>query len=170
MPCHLGHVELVASCCLQRAWIAQRAACRDEKQLCEPWQGKAGSNGHWHCSDWALQSSSSVLLSSSGNWCWEEFACGWRCSLFWAELSKRTAECSDSGRADGLGSEFFPIPGWTACLYYLLSILLFSLGICSSCFCMKWVWLHWGLRQKLCCYPCPHFRQDRFKRKQKSIC
>lgn len=36
-----------------------------------------------------LSSSSEVLWKSET--CWEDSACGWRCSLFWAERSKRRA-------------------------------------------------------------------------------
>lgn len=60
--------------------------------------------------------------------------------------------------------------GWAVCSYCFLSILLFSLGLCCSGYCcMKQVELHWGLLQKLCCYPCPHFRQDRLKKSKKHM-
>lgn len=60
--------------------------------------------------------------------------------------------------------------GWAVCSCCFVSILLFSLGVCCSGYCcMKWVEPHWGLLQKLCCYPCPHFRQDRLKKKKKHM-
>lgn len=96
-------------------------------------QGKGGMDGHWYC----LRLGWGPLEI---RWCWEDLACGWRCSLFWTVLSRRTAAVLRLRKSRGLG--FWVLPNSldepfvhiAFCLfcYFLSEFAVEAVAVCSG--------------------------------------